>query len=371
MQQTFLRFITGLALFVLLLASACSGVSPAASGADATPTAIPTPLVASKPTYTVKRGDIVSSLEIQGRVIPVSEEQLFFRTDGRVRKVYVESGDTVTKGQVLADLLSLNNLEKSNKQEELNLRKAEINVEIAKIRQRMTATQTPLWADQYDEQMALQAYQVELAQIAFEEMQLQSSTVQTAIENSQIISPLDGKVLTIRLEEGAQVQAYAPVAVVGDDAQLELGAKLLSTEMENLSEGKECTAFYPSRKEDAFPCTIRQLPYPYGTATEKTSPTTGLPLMASAGDNTRIDLQLPGDVKLRLGEQLNVNVILEEKQGVLWLPPAAIRTFEGRNFVVVQTESTPRRVDIKTGLTNEDMIEVVDGLEEGQIVIAP
>jgi multidrug efflux pump subunit AcrA (membrane-fusion protein) len=67
-----------------------------------------------------------------------------------------------------------------------------------------------------------------------------------------------------------------------------------------------------------------------------------------------------------------VNVVLERKDDVLWLPPQAIRTFEGRKFVVVQEEGeAQRRVDVKVGIESEDRVEIEEGLTEGQVVIGP
>jgi multidrug efflux pump subunit AcrA (membrane-fusion protein) len=55
----------------------------------------------------------------------------------------------------------------------------------------------------------------------------------------------------------------------------------------------------------------------------------------------------------------------------MWLPPQAIRRFEGRRFVVVQDAEGQRRVDVKVGITSDDRVEILEGLEEGQVVIAP
>ncbi len=57
--------------------------------------------------------------------------------------------------------------------------------------------------------------------------------------------------------------------------------------------------------------------------------------------------------------------------GVLWLPPQAIRVFEGREFVVVRDGDMQRRVDLKTGLKTVECVEIIEGLSEGQVVIAP
>jgi multidrug efflux pump subunit AcrA (membrane-fusion protein) len=61
-------------------------------------------VVAQKPTYTVQRGDVTRILRLTGRATPVKQQDLFFRADGYVREVYVERGDTVKTGDVLARL---------------------------------------------------------------------------------------------------------------------------------------------------------------------------------------------------------------------------------------------------------------------------
>jgi len=78
---------------------------------------------------------------------------------------------------------------------------------------------------------------------------------------------------------------------------------------------------------------------------------------------------VPGTVSL--GDLVRVQVVLEKKDSVLWLPPQAVRNFEGRKFVVVQDGDGQRRVDVKVGITGDDRLEIVDGLTQGQIVVAP
>ena len=64
-----------------------------------------------------------------------------------------------------------------------------------------------------------------------------------------------------------------------------------------------------------------------------------------------------------------MTVVLERKDDVVWLPPQAIRTFEGRKFVVVQEGDAQLRVDVTVGIESEDRVEIEQGLTEGQIVI--
>jgi multidrug efflux pump subunit AcrA (membrane-fusion protein) len=62
-------------------------------------------------------------------------------------------------------------------------------------------------------------------------------------------------------------------------------------------------------------------------------------------------------------------ITLEQKDNALWLPPAAIRTFQGRDFVVIQDGAAQRRVDVKLGIKGEDRVEVLEGVQEGQVVV--
>ena len=88
---------------VVIALVGCSGASTAPSG-DATPTPIPTPIVPTKPTYVVQRGEVVNTVQFTGRIAPVVEESLFFRSPGYVANVFVKRNDWVEEGDIIAEL---------------------------------------------------------------------------------------------------------------------------------------------------------------------------------------------------------------------------------------------------------------------------
>ena len=95
-----------------------------------TPTPIPTAIVPIKPTYTVKRGEIVDELEFSGRIAPVVEEDLFFRNSGRVRAVFYKRNDFVEEGQVIAEL-EIDPLERELESAELELERSQVRLDQA------------------------------------------------------------------------------------------------------------------------------------------------------------------------------------------------------------------------------------------------
>ncbi|RME50771.1 MAG: HlyD family efflux transporter periplasmic adaptor subunit [Caldilineae bacterium] len=382
-------------LLISLAVTGCSllptgGRSSQAAAEEATPTPIPTPVVPLKPTYTVRRGEIVKELTFSGRIAPVVEEELFFRANGRVRAIYFRRDDMVKKGDIIADLeiddlerevesarLNLeraqSRLESAQRELEFNRRAAQINLDIANLQLLNLMTREP----ESSTAVAIQRKQVELAQIALDRLsggvdpllendvaraQLQLEKLEKAIEDNQLIAPFDGQLLSVSLTVGRAAEAYKPVAVIADVSELEVKADLIGDQMNELEEGMKVTVILPSRPGEPLTGTIRRLPYPYGSG--------GGATVDDLDKSTRITLdQSPQDAGYELGDLVRVEAELERKADVLWLPPQALRTFDGRRFAVVQDGDAQRRVDVKVGIQTADRVEIEEGLEEGQIVV--
>jgi multidrug efflux pump subunit AcrA (membrane-fusion protein) len=62
---------------------------------------------------------------------------------------------------------------------------------------------------------------------------------------------------------------------------------------------------------------------------------------------------------------------LQVSKNVLWLPPAAVRTFQNRTFVLLQTPDGQKVVDVTVGLKTDDRWEIKSGVNEGDIVVGP
>ena len=204
-----------------------------------------------------------------------------------------------------------------------------------------------------------------------DETGLQTRNLNTSINDAQIISPIDGKVLSIAIIDGSEIHAFNPLITVGDDSKLEIGATLTTTVMQDFSEGMVSMVELSYRPGEDLLGKIRSLPFPFGTGGANTGPSSST--AGQATENTaRISLDNTKETQgLQLGDLVKVTVILESKQGVLWLPPQAIRVYEGRYFVVVKTDTLPKRVDVRLGIRNQEQVEILEGIEEGQTIIAP
>lgn len=182
-------------------------------------------------------------------------------------------------------------------------------------------------------------------------------------KTSLLTAPLDGKVISLSLYPGQLVQPYAVVMIIADPLDIEVSANPSEDELRELSEGQQVVVRLGVDPDRSWPGTVRRLPYPYGTGS-------GADALTGIARPVRIDLE-EDTSGLKLGELVRIVVPLEERVDTLWLPPDAIRSFQGRPFVIVQGDTGQGRVDVEVGIEGQAQVEILSGLEEGQIVVAP
>ncbi len=193
--------------------------------------------------------------------------------------------------------------------------------------------------------------------LAVEQAKLDVKKIADKIAAASISAPFDGKVLALNISPGNSVEAFKTAIVVGDPGALEITADLEASDVAELSVEMPASIRMRNRPEQDLIGSVRQLPFIGGTD-------------STNNDDKAVHVALQDkNVKLELGELATVLITLDKKDSALWLPPAAIRTFQGRDFVVIQDGAVQRRVDVKLGIKGEDRVEVLEGVQEGQIVV--
>jgi multidrug efflux pump subunit AcrA (membrane-fusion protein) len=420
----------------------------------ATPTPLPTPVVPEQSRYTVQRGTVLNILEFTGRISPVTEEAIFFRSDGFVAQIHVAYGDIVQAGDLLAEL-NVTGLEGRLAQAELAVQRAETilasaeqshedavaeaeraleqaqtrlqqvqagaidaGVTTAEVSLARAEEQVAYWQDEYQKALdrpwesqevkdnyarqlreaeqnlevaqaqydaavgnrsadyytiQLQEYEVQAAELRLEQLQrgvdpllaldvekahLDVTDLEAQLAQTQLIAPFDGIIVSLNIRAGNAITAYDVVAVVADPTKLEVTAELGVETLRELSVEMSATVRLRNQLGENFVGTIHQLPSAFsGSSIDNNS-------------DSRVHVALDHEaIELELGVLADVTVVLQEKENALWLPPAAIRIFQGRNFVVVEKEDGQHRIDVRLGIKSERRVEIVEGVEEGQIII--
>jgi len=193
--------------------------------------------------------------------------------------------------------------------------------------------------------------------------QLTLDQLQSQIDKARVRSPVDGQVVSLALYPGMLVEPLKSLIVVADPTALEVRATASTEQMASLVEGQPVSVEIGLRSEQMFDGVVRCLPYPYGTCAASDD-------RGSADTMVHVQLETAPDT-LQAGMPAQLTVVLEVREDVLWLPPDAIRTLQGRPVVTVLEGTRQHRVEVGTGIETQDRIEITSGLTEGQLVVIP
>jgi HlyD family secretion protein len=187
------------------------------------------------------------------------------------------------------------------------------------------------------------------------------------LRNSTIVAPMDGLVLSRDVEVGDAVSSILVlgsqatlVMTLGDVSDVYVLGKVDEADIGKVYLDQPARIVVESFKDRKFDGRVTKIS-PLGR--ERDNVTTF---------EVRVSIRNPGG-ELRANMTANAEIILEEKKGVLMLPETAVvYDKERRTFVDVpdpKGERGRRRIPAKLGISNGVKTEVLEGLREGDKVV--
>lgn len=387
------HFLSLFLLFSLLLTSCRLG--------RATPTPIPITLPGqltdqmttptAQESYTVQHGQVVQEEVFTGRVTPIREENLFFRRGGQITDVYVNDGDKVQAGDVIAvldsealeidlesALIGLSIAQENQKRAEADLayrrQQAEISVEIAQalLDDETNAINLPANTPKASVSQ-VRAAQLEAAKLALNQIgdtidptialntkraELAVKRVKQSILEGQIEAPFAGEVRFINMpKEGEKVavQAYNAVARLVEAGSYQIELNLPRAQLELLQEGMDVDVSSANLGPETLPGVVKALPRPFGTSQGSLAEVT----LVKAEDNK----------KLSEGITVAINVRLKSKPNALVIPRLALQEDNQIYSVTIKEGETLRHVSVGVGVMGSDLVEITAGLTEGETIV--
>ena len=295
------------------------------------------PLRSRAVTYEVERVDLAVEVRGTAVVTPTREVELYFREPGRLTELRVGVRDEVREGQVLA------RLESSDLEQELRL--AEIDLEIARLR--------------HDALSAGNVTRTERAinQLELSKQELRTDYLRDRVGAYVIRSPYTGYVKTVRGKVGELIQEYKTIIEVSDPTELELQMRV------NIDEFERIVAGQPALVE------VTRGSWQPGAVTAVTSRNQATdPTLRR--DEYIVHLALEeADVEMRAQARLTARVVIESRPQTLVIPAAGLREFRERTYVRLLEGEQRREVDVQVGVRTDTQVEILSGLEAGQLVI--
>jgi multidrug efflux pump subunit AcrA (membrane-fusion protein) len=187
---------------------------------------------------------------------------------------------------------------------------------------------------------------VERARIAYE-------GVQKRLSRATLVAPFDGVISQQFARVGSTVRALDPLIKMAKPGELILVGTLNPIQASQVDVGAQTTCFFDNAPNTPISGMI-----------------TSFPKMLPDATNQTVIIGLDQDIKLEIARLARCYTVLGEAQNVLWLPPLAVRTFQGRRFVVMEGQDGARkRVDVEIGLESDERVEIKRGVQQGDVVL--
>jgi HlyD family secretion protein len=353
----------------------------------------------------VERGDLAKSVVATGKIFPITNVEVKSKASGIVQKLLVDYGENVKKDQVLAELdkeqiLAEVNQEKASLQAaEAASRAAEADLEHAKVdaegpdvpmlkrayerAQKMAkdgvVSDSALDDAQRNYEMSVNKQQLGKANVVSATSKVKQAEAQVAqakaqldekekeYQNSTIVSPIDGMVLSRDVEVGSAVSSILVlgssatlVMTLGDIRSVYVKGKVDESDIGRVYIGQPARIKVESYKDRTFSGKVTKIS-PMGV--EKDNVTT-FEVRVSI-DNSK------GELKSQM--TANAEILLEEHKGILMVPEGALIYDKDRKASIEVPEPTAKdgkkKLDVTVGISNGSKTELLSGLKEGQQVI--
>jgi HlyD family secretion protein len=314
---------------------------------------------------------IVKKTVATGSVVPRKEIAIKPQVSGIVDEIYVEPGQQVGEGDLIAkvtivpDMISLSNAENRVNRAKINLENAE--TEYRRNRQ--------LWDEGVISEAAFKVYDVELKN-AREEVAAADDNLAVIREgarkkaryatNTLVKATAAGMVLEVSIEEGDSVieantfNDGTTIAAVADMDEMVFEGKVDESEVGKLQEGMELLLTVGAIEEKSLTATLEYIA-PKGVEEE-----------GAIQFEIRAALELTGDVFVRANYSANADIVLDRREDVLAIQESWLQFEDDGTYVEVETnpQSFEKR-EIETGLSDGIVIEVLSGLSESDRVKDP
>jgi RND family efflux transporter MFP subunit len=303
---------------------------------------------------------------VVGNLIGQATVDVVPRVGGRIESIPVKLGDRVSKGQLIAKI------EDDQIREQINQRLASLKVNEANVTQRendakLAETIYARMKAQYDRDL-LSKQLLEDAEAKFNTavsnvgvakaqlVQTQSSVdeLKITLANTTVTSPVDGFVSKRVLDQGAFAGANTVILSVVDITIVRMVANLVEKDVKRVQPGVSALVEVDAFPGEQFTGQVSRVAPVFDPAT-RTAP-------------MEIEVPNPG-FRLKPGLYARVKLTVDRRPNALTVPRGAIADIEGKRGVFMLENQVAKFHEVKTGLQDNERVEILEGLTEGQRVV--
>lgn len=332
------------------------------------------------------RGDISSGVEEDGYIQPLEDRNFYATQIARITDLPVETGDGVARGQVLIRMASpdleailaetraywkqsekgraayaaaASSLRLLLADEKRNLERSRSLFEAGAL-SRTEMEQASLRVERYSKDLVEAEARLASAWALSEGLRQQVSELEKKQAELTLRSPIDGYVLQLPVKKEQVVMAGEFLVALGIRDEMEIRSDVLSDSLGGVKVGSRVRITAPILGNIALEGHVRKI---YPLAEEKISP------LGVAQRRVPVIIAFPVSEILKPGYEVRVFIETSRREHVLVLPVESVRTEDGVRKVFMAEGGRIRVAEVRTGITDRRMVEILEGLEEGDVVV--
>ena len=301
-----------------------------------------------------------------GKLNPEEEIELKPQISGIVDQIFVEEGDLVQKGDLIAKIRVVPN-EQALGSAKSRINTARLSFEKAEtlFNRNKALFEKGVISKQDFENSELSLNQSkESYDQSKDDYQIikQGSLSGGSSANTNIVAQIPGTVLEIPVREGDQViqsnnfNAGTTIATIADMSKMIFEGKVDEAEVGKLEEGKDIVVILGAINEKEFPAVLTFVA-PKGVEEN-----------GAVQFTIKADVTIDSSTKIRAGYSANAEIEIESKDSVLVIKEALLQfnRITEKPFVELQKENGSfKKKNIEIGLSDGINVEIIDGVEEG------
>ncbi|MFB1117532.1 efflux RND transporter periplasmic adaptor subunit [Dickeya dadantii] len=345
-------------------------------------------------TATVDVRDLQQTVLADGTVNARKLVSVGAQVSGQIKALHVSLGDKVKQGQLLAeidDLTQQNTLRDSkaaldNIQAQRASRQATLrNNQLSWQRQHsLMQKRVGAQADYDSAKATLDATQADIdaldAQIV--RAKIAVNTAQVNLGYTKIVSPMNGTVVALPVEQGQTVNAVQSAPTIAKVANLDtmtIEAKISEADVINVRTGMPVWFTILGNPNKRYQAVLRAIePAPESISSDSSSTSGSGTTTSSASSsssssaiyyNGLFDVDNP-DETLRISMTAQVYILLSEAKRAIVAPVSALINRQGKLFVqVTQPQGRPELREVTTGISDNAYIQLLSGVQPGEEVV--
>ncbi len=302
---------------------------------------------------TLKTDSIEKTLTGKGSLQSKEKAIISPKLSGKIAKIFGEEGDSVKKGQIVAEL-EKEYIILARKQAAANLERVKAEYQRSKDdleRLKNLLEKESIPRQKYDHSLA----EFNIIKANIEQAKAALENVETQLRDADIISPIEGTITSKLKDVGDMASIDKPIFKIEKLNILEFKIDCPGSELNNIKNGIAVRINIEGFQQNSINCVVNKIS----------------PILNEHSRTVELTVYIDNSAKIYKPGMFGIyEMILEKKENILKIPKDLIVERAGKKCVFIVKENLALLTNVETGIEQNNFVEIIKGLNAGDKIVS-